>query len=363
VEESPPLPGFEVVMKVSVVGAGAIGSMLGGLLKHHSPDIDLLLIGRGPHGEAMRQRGHVFLRGWWGEHRVPVRFSDLLADIAGSDFVLFTVKSHATVATIRQAAAYLGDAILISIQNGINGRLLAPHVTPGRLVIGLNAGNMVVVEPGVVSLQLSGVTMVGPPVPGRLRPVDNAAAALLHRTGLRVHAHPEVLGVQYNKLAMNVMGYAAAMSRTNIVTEGLLCSQWRRYVARPLLRECMAVYRKAGVRLEPIPGVTDIESFRFLLWHFGIPGISQIASFLLRFFFNRKPIVFSLQLDLERRKKTEIDFINGEVVRLGQEVGVATPRNSRVVELVHQLEERGDGTFLSRDEVIEAFQALAMAAK
>jgi 2-dehydropantoate 2-reductase len=345
-------------MKVSVVGAGALGSLLGGLLKHYEPDLDVLLIGRGPHGAVLRQRGTLRLLGRWGEFKVPIRFSENLADAAGSDVILFTVKSHATEETIRTLAPHVGNATVVSIQNGINGRLLAPYVTSDRLVIGMFAGNVALTEPGTVSVQLAGVTLLGPPARGPLTPAVRQSAALLERTGMRVHAQSNTLGAQYNKLAVNALGYAAVLSRSNFITEGLLSRAWRRALGGPILKECLTVFGKAGIRMAPVPGVPDISSFRFFLFLFGVPIVGDIGGWIMRFFFNQKPIIFSLQRDLERRKPTEIEFINGEVVRLARELGLEAPRNARVVELVHELEQRGDGSFFSRDAVIHRFQML-----
>ncbi|MBW3539750.1 MAG: hypothetical protein KY476_05725 [Planctomycetes bacterium] len=115
-------------MKISVLGAGAIGSMFGGLIKHHGPHADVLLIGRGEHGRAMSDRGRVRLVGPWSTRDVPVRVSFRVEDIAGSDFLLFCVKSHATVEAARAAAPYLGKAVVISMQNGINEPALVQHV-------------------------------------------------------------------------------------------------------------------------------------------------------------------------------------------------------------------------------------------
>ena len=75
--------------------------------------------------------------------------------------------------------------------------------------------------------------------------------------------------------------------------------------------------------------------------------------------YNRKPIVFSLYQDLLRGKDTEVDYINGEVVRLADCHGQSAPYNQRVVELVHELEQLPPGTFRTRDEVLNQFRELA----
>ena len=74
--------------------------------------------------------------------------------------------------------------------------------------------------------------------------------------------------------------------------------------------------------------------------------------------FNRRPIIFSLQQDLQRGKPTEVDYVNGEIVRLARSVGLAAPANELVVDLVGELERRGDGTFFAREEVASRFDAL-----
>jgi 2-dehydropantoate 2-reductase len=179
-----------------------------------------------------------------------------------------------------------------------------------------------------------------------------SAVDVLRKSGLHIEAHENVLGVQYNKLAINALGYASCLSASNFITEAILCRPWRRSVAIPILDECLATFHRAGIRLAKIPGVPSASAFRRFLTLLGVPGAGAIVSAVARGRFNRKPIVFSLYQDLLRRKSTEIDFINGEIVRLAREFGGDAPFNAAIVNLVHQLEARGDGTFFSREEVI-----------
>ena len=96
-------------MKVGVLGAGAIGSMLGGLIKHHRRGSDVMLIARGEHGRAIRDKGHVRLQGPWGTRAVSVDVSDDVAALAGSDCILITVKSHDTEQAIAAAVKSLAE--------------------------------------------------------------------------------------------------------------------------------------------------------------------------------------------------------------------------------------------------------------
>ena len=124
--------------------------------------IDVVLVARGEHGRAIRDRGAVRLDGPWGRYSVPVKASREMSDIAGSDFVLVTVKSQDLEPALSAAKPYLAGAVVISIQNGINDEALARYVAAERLVMGMTATNMAILEPGAVSLQLDGATVVGP---------------------------------------------------------------------------------------------------------------------------------------------------------------------------------------------------------
>lgn len=349
-------------MKVSVLGAGAIGSMLGGLIKQRVPETEMLFVGRGAHGRAISERGSVQLRGPWGQYDVPVAFSEDVADIAGSDFVLVTVKSQDTRAALEQASRHWGPAVVISIQNGINDAVLSQFISPDRLVMGMTATNISVVEPGTVSLQLNGVTVVGPSRDQGNLEASRSAARLLATSGLPVREHPNVLGILYSKLTFNAVGYASCLSRSNFITEGLCDRAWRTQVGLPLVKECIATLRSARIPLAKIPGRPGIEALKKLMFLLGTPLLGNLIAAMARRGYNRKAIVFSLQQDLLRGKPTEIDHVNGHVVRLAESHAVQAPFNSAVVNMVHELERRGAGEFFSREEVIERFKRLGPAA-
>ncbi len=350
-------------MKVSVLGAGAIGSMLGGLIKHRAPETEMLFIGRGAHGRAMHERGCVQLQGPWGRCDVPVAYSEDTAEIAGSDIVLVTMKSQDTQAALEQASMHWGRAIVVSIQNGINDGTLLRFVAPDRLVMGMTATNISVVEPGVVSLQLNGVTVVGPSRDRVNIDASRSAARLLTRSGLPVREHPNVLGVLYSKLTFNAVGYASCLSQSNFITEGLCDPAWRTHVGLPLVRECIATLRRARISLAKIPGRPGIHGLRNLMHLLGAPLIGSLIATVARRNYNRRAIVFSLQQDLVRGKPTEIDHVNGQVVRLAESLAGQAPFNSAVVDMVHELERQGAGAFFSREQVIGRFRRLGQAAE
>jgi 2-dehydropantoate 2-reductase len=352
-------------MKVSVLGAGAIGSMLGGLLARDAPDVEVLLVARGEHGRVLAERGTIELDTPAGRSNVRVTTSSDVAAIASSQFVLVTVKSQDTESAAAAAAPHWGDATVVSIQNGINDYRLAKFVEPRRLVVGMTATNMALVEPGRVSLQLGGATIVGPPAGetdwAMSMETAEAAARLLGRIrepSLRFLAYPNAVGVRYNKLAINALGYASCLSASNFITEALADAPWRNAVGLPIVRECQRVFAVAGVALERIPGVPSLRRLARVLRLMNAPILGSAITFGARRLFDRRPIIFSLQQDLQRSKPTEVEYVNGEIVRLAGSLGQQAPSNALVVRLVRELESRGDGTFFTRADVIRQFAEL-----
>lgn len=138
-------------MRIAVLGAGAIGSMFGGLIKYHQPELDVLLIARGEHGRRMQQSGGVILQGPWGTRRVGVAVSLNPRDVAGADWIVLTVKSPDTETALAVVGDRLNGSRVVSIQNGLNQHVLRRYVRPDRLVLGVTATNMAILEPGTVS--------------------------------------------------------------------------------------------------------------------------------------------------------------------------------------------------------------------
>jgi 2-dehydropantoate 2-reductase len=343
-------------MKIGIFGAGAIGSFFGGLLAYYHSKAEVILVGRGAHAEAVRSAGKLTLLLGDAPLEVPVRMEFDPQTLAGCRLILFCVKSHATAAALAETAPYFRDASLVVLQNGICDHLFIRHFAKEQLVAGMTAINVAVVSPGVVSLQLNGVTMLGPMFPEGVQAARSATPWLGTRQAAVIFT-PQIQGVRYTKLAINAIGYVSCLSASNFITEALLHPDWRRYVAVPLVREIEAVFRASGIQPKPIPKRPTLSGLKRICHMLDLPIVGGAVASAARRMFNRRPIVFSLYQDLKAGKKTEVDFINGEIVRLAREAGVSAPLNQLVVQMVHELESRGAGNFFTRQEVIGRFQA------
>ena len=343
-------------MKVSFLGAGAIGSMFAALLKHYAPELDVLVVVRGAHGQAISETGEVQTVGPWGTRAVPLAWSFDPADVAGSDIVFVTVKSQGTAEALQQASAAIGDAIVVSIQNGINDPSYLSVLPAERIVMGMTTTNMAVLKPGSVSMQLDGCTLFGPPSGHDDMTATQRTVELLKRIqvpGLDFQSHPNITGIRYNKLTLNALGYASCLSASNFITEALFHRAWRHVVARSLVEECKRVYQAAGIELARIPGRSDLSQVEKLMLALDVPILSKVVQLGIKGKFERSPIVFSLYQDLHRGKPTEVDHINGQVVRLAESAGVPAPVNRELVAMTHELEQQPPATFFKRQDIID----------
>ncbi|MCM2369155.1 ketopantoate reductase family protein [Aporhodopirellula aestuarii] len=344
--------------KISVIGAGAIGAMFGGLIKRHNPNLEVVMIARGDHLAAMQDRGTVELRGDWGKYDVPVTASSEPSAITGSDLVLFTVKTQDTAATAERFAESIGDAVVVSLQNGINQRILSKFLRPDRLLVGMTATNMGIIAPGVIDCTRRGVSVIGAAsadVPAEI--VDHAAQTL-SSSGLPVEASDSILGVQYNKLLFNTMGYASVLSATDFLRDGIFNRTWRTSVAMPILDEGFRVLEAAGIPLQKASGGSDVIRLRRLMRMLAVPGLDNVVRMIARGPLAPPRLVFSVYQDLLRGRPTEIEFVNGEIARLANECGVNAPYNAEVVRMVHEMERSTEKKFMSREEVAEHFRSL-----
>lgn len=342
--------------KICVLGAGALGSLVGGLIQHHDPQVEVVMVARGEHGRRMRERGTLLIKGPWGWREVKVRICHQLSEIDGCELALLTVKSKDTAATIQAASRYLGSAVVVSLQNGINQRVLAGHLSENQFLVGMTATNTALLEPGTVSLQRDGITVIGSTANAPPRETVSRALGILRKSGLRMESQGNIEGVQLNKIAMNAIGYTSVLSRSNFLRDCILGKRWRREVAKPLLDECFSVFDAAGIQLEVVRGPSDARRFRKLLDMLDRPLFGQMFAVGIRAV-SRRRIVYSVEQDLMRGQPTEIDYVNGEIVRLAELCGMAAPLNAKVVQLVHDMERHATPRFLVYDEVIEQIRA------
>jgi 2-dehydropantoate 2-reductase len=314
-------------MRVLVMGAGAIGSVFGGLLAKAGHAVTL--IGREPHMRQIREHG-LRITGIWGEHEVAsarclVSTDGLVAGTERFDLILITVKAHDTEEAAERVVPLLtGESLVVSLQNGLgNAEKIAAEVGWERTVAGMIIFGAEQRHPGRVSVTVQADVVrvgnwTGEVDPERL----DALATLLNDAGIEAAHSPDIQAHIWNKVFYNcaLNPLATVLGSTYGF---LLTTEPTREVMRRILDEAYQVAwaEKAELAL-PTP-----DAYREHLFQNLIPPTSAHFPSMLQ--------------DIQKGKRTEIDALNGAIVRLGKAHQFACRTNETLVDLIHTLEATG----------------------
>lgn len=307
--------------RIAVVGAGAVGCYFGGLLALAGAPV--VLIGRKPLVEAAG-RGGLVLDTLQFHKTVCVEASTELSAARGAGLVLFCVKTTDNADVALELAPYLDrGATVVSLQNGVdNTEQIRAAAQIDALPAAVYVGAMVP-EPGRIKHTGRGDLVLGPECE-RTRWV----AGVFGRAGVPCRISDNIDGELWTKLIANcALNAISALGQTRY---GAIAgySEARRLM-RTAVEEVFAVASAAGVVL---PGIPDAQA--------AIASAMRIAE-------QMPDMLSSTAQDINRRKATEIDSLNGYIARRGAELGVATPVNHALFTLVKLLETSG-GEAVSR---------------
>src|SRR5262245_38648264 len=319
--------------RIGIIGAGAIGSVVGGMLTKAGHDVTLME--QWPeHVEAMKKVG-LRLSGTCGEHVVPVKalhFHEMQGLREPFDYVFISVKSYDTEWATAMAVANLRapGGVVVDFQNGINDERVANVAGRERTlgcVITISAGmyepgHAIRTDTGAIGFKIGEHDGQQTPRAGALVEAMNAVAPTKFTTNL--------WGERWSKLAVNCMvnpicglsGLGSMEARTDPEIQ---------LISIQLGSEVIQVGRACGHEVEPIYGIV---AQRFVDAAAG-QGLSEIQADMSAVGKSRSGGRPSMLQDVMRRRRTEIDYLNGYVAERGRRVGVKTPFNDAVVDLMN----------------------------
>jgi 2-dehydropantoate 2-reductase len=297
-----------------VVGCGAVGSIFAANLAQLE-DVEVWAYDLAQeHVDAINARG-LRLSGA-GELVGKLRATSDPGEVPTCDFGIVATKAMHTEPAIAATAHVFADGAVCSVQNGIgNEETLAAHVT--RVIRGTTFPAGRIVEPGHVQWDVKGDTTIGPfePSPASFEEVERLAEACT-RAGLPTEAVADARGPQWRKLIFNAA--TNPVGALTGLTHGRVCEDpaLRRLVSG-LVDEGKAVAAAQQIELDADP--------EELIDHAAKPEVA----------YDHKA---SMLQDVEARRETEIDYLNGGIARFGREHGVPTPLNEAILALVKGLE-------------------------
>jgi 2-dehydropantoate 2-reductase len=301
-------------VRVTIVGCGAVGSLFAANLAQLD-DVEVWAFDLDrEHVAAINQHG-LRLSGA-GEVVGKLSATTDAGELPPSDFGIVATKCMHTAAAIEATAAAFAAGAVCSVQNGVgNEEVLAQHVE--RVIRGTTFPAGRVVEPGHVQWDVKGDTTIGPfePSPAPIADVERLADACT-RGGMPTRSVADARGPQWRKLifnaATNPIGALTGLTHGRVVEDAGL----RRLVSQ-LVDEGKAVAAAQGIELDADP--------EELIDHAARPDVA----------YDHKA---SMLQDVEARRPTEIDYLNGGISRFGREQGVPTPMNDAVTALIKGLE-------------------------
>jgi len=301
-------------VRVTIVGCGAVGSLFAANLAQLD-DVEVWAFDLDrEHVAAINEHG-LRLSGA-GEVVGKLSATTDAAELPPSDFGIVATKCMHTAAAIEAAAAAFANGSVCSVQNGVgNEEALAQHVE--RVIRGTTFPAGRVVEPGHVQWDVKGDTTIGPfePRPAAMVDIEQLADACT-RAGMPTQAVADARGPQWRKLifnaATNPIGALTGLTHGRVVEDAGL----RRLVSQ-LVDEGKAVAAAQGIELDADP--------EELIDHAARPDVA----------YDHKA---SMLQDVEARRATEIDYLNGGIAHFGREQSVSTPMNDAVTALIKGLE-------------------------
>ena len=316
---------------IAIIGAGAIGSALGALLYRAGRKVTL--IGRPAQVDAIRRKG-LHVDGALGAFTVPIAAAEALE--FRPELALLTVKTQDVLGAVQANLAFLADVPLVTFQNGIRSDSLVAGVLPPQqlvsAVVNIHANYL---TPGTVTVLYPGPLVIGRPFGMNDAEVEAIAAIL--RVAVPTTLSHNIRGAHWLKLIVNLNNAFPALS--NVTFQQIYAYPDLRRIAVRVMLEGLRIAKRAGIRLESLPDTPAalIQSMQWLpLWL-----AAAVAAAKARRIETQWPLLGSTLQSLQRGRPTEIDYLNGEVVRMGRELGVATPLNAMLVEMMHQVERSG----------------------
>ncbi|HEX3506871.1 MAG TPA: 2-dehydropantoate 2-reductase [Candidatus Dormibacteraeota bacterium] len=312
-------------MRVAIIGAGAIGGLVGAYLARSGEDV--ILIARGPHLAAMRERG-VTVRGGGAEFNARPECTDDMGAIARADVVFLTLKAHSIPAVAESIGSSLAErACLVGAQNGVPwwyfedrhlesvdpGGIIARNIPYGQVVGCIAYPAAQVVEPGVIEHLEGNRFTLGEPDGSKSQRVQ-AISSMLVKAGLKAPIQTRIRNEIWLKLLGNAtLNPLSALTRATL--DKVVTSPVTSDLVRTLMEEVDSVASALGVEV-----ALSIDK--------RMAGAAATGDHKT-----------SMLQDLEAGRPLEVDALVGSVVELADGAGVPVPTLRTVYKLTKLLDE------------------------
>ena len=319
-------------MRVAIYGAGSLGTILGAFISKAGVPVELINRNKA-HIEALKTQGAQVVGTMQFCQPVIAYTPD---DMSGEYDILFLMtKQQHNAEVVQMLKNYLAaDGVLVTFQNGLPEMQIAEVLGEERVLGSTVAWGATLQSPGVCELtsEPDALSFSLGAISDKRSKHFAKVKELLELMGT-VDVEENFLGTRWSKLLINASfsGMSAVLGCTFGEAAG---PKESRKVVQAIIKECIDVCQKGGIRIEPVQGKDIVKLLNYT------NALKKAFSFFIIPIAIRKhaKLKASMLQDLEKGKLTEVDAINGAVSEYGRKVGFPTPVNDKVVEIIHKIE-------------------------
>ncbi|WP_026569288.1 ketopantoate reductase family protein [Sediminibacillus terrae] len=323
-------------MRIAIMGAGSLGTIIGAYLSKGKQEVELIDVNQ-EHVDALNKSGATIVG--TVDETIPVT-AITPAEMNGIyDLVLLLTKQVYNGQVLENLKQYINEeSIVLSLQNGVPEEGLANELGEKRVIGGSVEFGATWIKPGVSELTTTAESFkanafqIGE-LDGSITERTEKLKKVLELVG-GTEISTNLIGTKWSKLLVNV-----AMSGTSTVfgcTYGdVLADDTAVTSAVMLADETLEAGQASGVAFTSIAGIDVAKTFKI---NKDKSNLSEVIAMARKVFKPQALLRASMLQDLEKQRKSEIDYINGEVVAKGKETGIATPFNDLLVKLVREAE-------------------------
>ncbi|HNR43927.1 MAG TPA: 2-dehydropantoate 2-reductase [Methanofastidiosum sp.] len=298
-------------MRIAFIGSGAIGSLFGGLLKKSGADV--LLIGRQNHVEAIKKNG-LFISGI-DEFNVRINASSNPLDARGSDILVITTKAYDTRKALEDIIPILNDNTkVMSLQNGAgNIEEISKLVDKQNIIGAVTSMGAFLENPGRVQFRGKGTTLIG--AISEENKNAKEIVRIFDSAGIKAELTNDIKGEIWSKVIINsaINNLASILDGEN----GILLDENLIEIVKEITTEGKTILQKEGIDISDDIFEKTVDVIK-----------------------NTSKNINSTLSDLRKGKRTEIDYISGKIIELGDKLNMPSPYNKALFTMIKYKENK-----------------------
>jgi len=308
-------------MKIVIVGPGAMGCLFAAFLaksqsSYRQAAEEIWLLDKNKERAAKIKQQGLIVEGISGDWQVPVKATAEVKEIERADLIIISVKAYDTKEAIVNARSLVGEnSRVLTLQNGIgNIEIIGEVIGMEKVIGGVTNLGATLLGAGHVRHAGRGETVIGK-IDGKIPVEMRQIREIFNKLGLETRISRDIKGLLWSKLIINV-GINALTAITRLNNGRLIEFEGIKRILREAVTEATRIAKRKRIKLIYDDPLAKVEA------------VCEATA----------TNVSSMLQDVLKKKRTEIDFINGVIVRQGQELGLPVPVNSILLNLVKTIE-------------------------